>query len=155
MEKLIADITLDYTYNTAHKGANYTLDGTRWMNGGEFAEVITKAVLGYKPVKDGNSKYDTASDIMELNASVKSSRFTLANVKLAETFEETIDKYFETVHSTLWIYTVVVEKTATLYYMNKDEFREFLYKFSGLNERHLVRGKHTSGKMIAWFENRL
>ena len=154
MKKEVKAITINYTYDTAHKGTNYTLDGQHWMNGGEFAEVITKAVLGYEAKKDANTSYDVASDIEELNASVKSSRFTLVNKPLAETFDETVNRYFETVHSTVWIYTVVMEETAILYYMDADEFKEFLYKFAGMNERKCIRAKATSGKMIAWFESK-
>ena len=47
MNKEIRKINLDYTFDTTHKGANYTFDHKKWMNTGEFAEVITKAVLGY------------------------------------------------------------------------------------------------------------
>ena len=155
MKKEVRAITIDYTYDTAHKGTNYTLDGQHWMNGGEFAEIITKAVLGYEAKKDANTSYDVASDIEELNASVKSSRFTLVNKVLADTFDETVNKYFETVHSTVWIYTVIMEETATLYYMTAEEFREYLYKFTALNERNVIRAKATSAKMIAWFESKL
>jgi hypothetical protein len=155
MKKEIRTINFNYTFNTVHKGANYTLDNEHWINGGEFAEVVTKSVLGYEAKKDANTRYDEASDIEEINASVKSSRFTLVNMKLAETFEETITKYFETVHSNIWIYTVVMENEATLYYMNKEEFNEFLHTFCFFNERFNVRCRATSGKMIAWFENKL
>lgn len=155
MKKITAEIKINFTFDTTHKGANYTFDGQHWVNGGEFAEVITKSVLGFEAKKDACTRYDVASDIEEINASVKSSRFTLVNMKLADTFEETVNKYFETVHSTMWIYTVVIENTAMLYMMNKDEFKEFLYTFTALNERKVVRCKATSGKMIAWFESKL
>lgn len=154
MKKQIENIAIDYIFDTTHKGANYSI-GNKWMNGGEFAEVITKSVLGFEARKDGNTPYDKGSDIEELNASVKSSRFTLVNMVLADSFEATIDKYFQTVHSNLWIYTVVMEETATLYYMNADEFKEFLNKFCFFNERKNVRCRATSGKMIAWLEDRV
>lgn len=155
MKKRIEKIAIDYTFNTAHKRANYTLDGEHWMNGGEFAEIITKKVLGFTPKKDANTAYDVASDIPELNASVKSSHFTLVNKVLADTFDETVNKYFETVHSTTWIYTIIIEDTATLYFMTAEEFREYLYTFATLNERNVIRARTLSAKMIAWFENRL
>lgn len=156
MKKIESNISLDYIFNTEHKGAPYTLDGgCHWLNGGEFAEAITKHVFGYEPVKDASTPYDKGSDIEELNASVKSSRFTLTTVKLGDTFDEIIESYFATVHSTLWIYTVVIERKATLYLMNADEFKNFLYSFAGLNERKLIRGKATSTKMIRWFEERV
>lgn len=155
MKKATYEINIAYTFNPAHKGANYTFDGEHWTNGGEFAEIITKAVLGYKAEKDANTRYDKASDIEEINASVKSSRFTLVNFTLADTFKESITRYFETVHSNLWIYTVVVDDTAILYYMNKAEFEEFLNTFCFFNERKQVRCKATSGKMIKWFEEKI
>lgn len=155
MKKATYEVNLAYTFDPAHKGANYTFDGEHWTNGGEFAEVMTKAVLGYVPEKDANTRYDKASDIPEMNASVKSSRFTLVNFALADTFEESINRYFETVHSTLWIYTIIVEDTVTLYYMNRKEFERFLYTFCFLNERNVVRCKVTSGKMIKWLEERI
>ena len=155
MKKNTYEINIAYTFDPAHKGANYTFDGEHWTNGGEFAEIITKSVLGFKPEKDANTRYDKASDIEEINASVKSSRFTLANCVLADTFAESVNKYFETVHSTLWIYTVVVEDTAILYHMNKKEFEEFVNTFCFLNERKVVRCKATSGKMIKWLEEKI
>ena len=156
MKKITAEIKIDYIFDTTHKGSNYSFDdGHKWCNGGEFAEIITKSVLGFEPKKDANTSYDVDSDIPELNASVKSSRFTLVNMKLADTFEETINKYFETVHSTTWIYTVVIDNIATLYIMDKVEFELFLYTFTALNERQVIRSKATSGKMIAWFENKI
>lgn len=155
MKKATYEINLAYTFDPTHKGANYTFDGEHWTNGGEFAEVVTKAALGYEAKKDANTRYDVASDIEELNASVKSSRFTLVNFSLADTFEESINRYFETVHSTLWIYTVIIEDTAMLYYMNRKEFKDFLYTFSSLNERNVIRCKATSGKMIKWFEEKI
>lgn len=155
MTKEVKTISINYTYDKAHKGANYTLDGEHWMNNGEFAEVITKSVLGFEAKKDANTAYNEGSDIEELNASVKSSRFTLTSKVLADTFDNTVIKYFETVHSTVWIYTVVMEDTATLYTMNADEFREYLYKFATFTERKVIRAKATSTKMIAWFESKL
>lgn len=156
MRKEVYSINIDYTFNPAHKGANYTFNnGINWVNNGEFSEILCKSVLGFDSKKDANTPYDKGSDIEELNASVKSSRFTLVNMKLANTFEESITKYFQTVHSSIWIYVIVVNDEVNLYYMDKEEFKEFLYEFSGLNERQVIRAKATSGKMIAWFENKL
>lgn len=155
MKKEVYTINVNYTYDTSHKGTNYTLDGQHWMNGGEFAEVITKSVLGFEAKKDANTSYDVASDIEELNASVKSSRFTLVNKTLADTFDETVNLYFKTVHSTCWIYTVVLEEEVTLYTMNANEFKSFLYAFTALNERNVIRAKATSTKMIKWFEEKV
>lgn len=154
MKKAAYTINLPYTFDPGHKGAPYSFDRVRWVNGGEFAEVVTKAVLGYTPRKDPNTRYDMASDIEELHASVKSSRFTLVNMRLGDTLEESIQRYFETVHSTQWIYTVLLEDTAVLYTMCAEEFAEFLRTFATLNERGFIRGRATSGKMVKWLEDR-
>ena len=156
MKKEVYAVNMEYTFNPAHKGANYTFDnGVHWVNNGEFCETICKSVLGFSAKKDANTPYDKGSDIEGLNASVKSSRFTLVNMRLADTFEESVTKYFQTVHSSLWIYVMIVDDEVNLYYMNKEEFNEFLHMFSGLNERQVIRAKATSGKMIAWLENKL
>ena len=155
MRKETYEINLAYTFNPEHKGANYTFDGEHWTNGGEFAEIITKAVLGFEAKKDSNTRYDVASDIEELNTSVKSSRFTHVNFTLADNFKDTVKRYFETVHSTQWIYTVVMNETATLYYMNANEFENFINEFCFFNERKQIRCRHTSGKMVKWLEERV
>lgn len=153
MRKESYEININFKFDSAKKGAKYTLDGEKYMNGGEFAEVVTKSVLGYKAEKEPNTDYSKGSDIAELRASVKSSKFTLTNMVLADTFEKSLDVYFATTHSKVFIYTVIIENTATLYTMDAWEFRLFLETFSGLNERGVVRGKATSGKMIQWLEN--
>jgi len=38
--------------------------------------------------------------------------------------------------------------------MNPVTFREFLQNWAGLNERGFMRLKATSGKMLAWLEER-
>ena len=153
MRKETYEINFNFTFNSARKGAKYTLDGERWMNAGEFAEIATKSVLGYKAVKEPNTDYTKASDIAEMRASIKSSKFTLTNMVLADTFEKSLNVYFESTHSKMFIYTVIIEDTVTLYFMDAFEFRLFLETFSKLNERGVVRGKTTSGKMIQWLEN--
>jgi len=147
-------LLLPYTFDPTHSGANYSFDGEHWINAGEFAEVITKDVLGYEPRKEPNTRYDVSSDIEPIRTSVKSSRFTLVNMRLGDTFEESVDHYFKTTHSTQWIYTVVTDDTVLLYWMNATEFRDFLYTFCYLNERQVVRCRATSGKMLRWLEGR-
>ena len=156
MTKSVHTLTLNYTYDSAHSGAHYTINGGQsYMNGGEFAEIATKSVLGYTVAKDANTPFNEGSDIEELHASVKSSRATLVNFKLADTFEESVQRYFAETASSLFIYTVVIEKEVTLYSMDASEFEAFIRQFSGLNERGYVRFKSTSTKMIAWLESHL
>lgn len=154
MERMTADITINYSFDANRSGAKYTLDGVHYMNSGEFAEVVTKSVLGFDAHKDANTAYDKGSDIEELNASVKSSKASLTSMVLADTFEESMNVYFATTHSSLFIYTVVMDGMATLYMMNAIEFKEFMTIWAKLNERGVIRFKATSGKMIAWLEER-
>lgn len=152
MMKKVLPITVSYQFDADRKGAKYTFDGTHYMNAGEWKEAIAKAVLGYIARKDGNTAYNEGSDIPELNASVKSSKASLTNMVLADTFEESVEVYFQNVHSDLFIWVEVVDENAVLYMMNADEFREFIYKFSTLNERGVIRFKATSSKLVAYLE---
>lgn len=153
MKKTTAIIPFGFQFDSTHKGAPYTMDGTHYMNGGEFKEIVAKAITGHMGGKDANTRYDKGSDIPELRASVKSSKATLVNMVLADTFSESVNVYFENVHSTCFIWVSVIEDMATLYTMDADEFRTFLYKFASLNERGYVRFKAESGKMIAFLES--
>lgn len=153
MKKISTLTTIEYTFDPTRKGAKYTLDGTHYMNGGEFAEVATKAALGYNAHKDANTAYNEGSDIPEINASVKSSKATLVNMKLADTFDESVEVYFQNTHSTCFIYTIIIDDMTNIYMMNAVEFKEFIYKFASLNERGFIRFKATSGKTVAFLES--
>ena len=155
MKKLVKEINIKYTYDPTHSGAHYTIDGTHYMNGGDITEVCIKSALGFECKKDGNTPYNKGSDIEELNASVKSSKATVANMVLGDTMETSMDTFFATVHSTLFIYGIIIENDITMYFMDSVEFREFLTDWAKLNERGYMRLKATSGKMIKWFEERV
>ena len=156
MFKIEYKIEIPFTYDASHRGAPYSLDGgLTHKNNGEFTESCIKHHRGLDYMVNPSTTFDSGSDIEELNASVKSSRFTLVNKTLADTFDETVNLYFETVHSTCWIYAVVLEEEVTLYTMNADEFKSFLYAFTALNERNVIRAKATSTKMIKWFEEKV
>lgn len=155
MKRTTYPLTLTYTFDPTHKGAPYTLDGKHWMNNGEYMECAIKSVLGYEAIKDANVPYDMGSDIPEMNASVKSSRFTLTNMSLADNFEDSIRNYFETVHSTIWLYGVKLDEEIIIYEMNAEEFESFLREFSNMNERKVIRAKATSTKMLKWFESKI
>ena len=155
MTKSVYPLTIDYIYDSTHSGAHYTLDGVHYMNAGEWAEVATKAVLGYELSKDASTPFNEGSDIEEIHASVKSSRATLVNYRLADTFEGSVKRYFEEVASSVFIYTIVLEQEVTLYTMNATEFEDFIRQFSALNERGVIRFRSTSTKMIAWLENHI
>lgn len=154
MEKMVFELNLNYSYDKEHKGAHYLVNG-KYLNTGEFSEIAGKSVLGYEVKKDANTAYNKGSDIPELKASLKSSRFTLTNCKLANTFEESIEIYFQNVHSIVWMYIIIIDDIVNIYVMNKEEFKNFLGTFSSLNERGVIRGKATSAKMITWLESKV
>ena len=152
----IRELGINYIYDNSRKGAKYSVNnGKSWINGGEMAEIGTKAVFGIETLeKDANTPFDKGSDIEELEMSVKSSKFTLC-CPIGKTWDETITNYFQRVHSTSWGYAVIIEDEITVYTMNKAEFKEFLETWANWDEsRKVVRGKATSGKMIKWFEER-
>jgi len=152
MKKATFAITTSYQFDAERKGAKYTFDGIHYMNAGEWKECICKAVLGYECHKDGNTAYNVDSDIPELNASVKSSKASLTNMVLADTFEDSIRTYFANVHSNLFIWVEVVDENAILYMMNAEEFELLIRKFSALNERGVIRFKATSSKLVSFLE---
>lgn len=150
--KMTREINVKFTFDPARKGAKYTLDGQHWLNGGEFAEVVAKAAHGLEAGKDANTRFDEGSDVPEYNASVKSSKASLTNMKLADTFDDSVRAYFEQVHSTEFWYVTITDELATIYKMNANKFERFLRKFSKLNERGVIRIAATSSKMLAWLD---
>lgn len=147
------EINIPYHYNASHKGAPYTLDGVKYFNGGELHEIVTKAVLGYNAEKDANTAFDKGSDIEELSASVKSGKATLTSAVLGNDYTSVKSVYFDRVHSSLWIYSVITDNIVTLYFMDKKAFSAFLDNFSYFDKtRKVIRIKDTSGKMIAWLD---
>ena len=121
-------------------------------NYGSAAQVNYDFQKTGKARKHDSVPFDKGSDIPEINASVKSSKATLVNMKLADTFDESVEVYFQNTHSTCFIYTVLMDDMTNIYMMDKEEFREFIYKFASLNERGFIRFKATSGKTIQWLE---
>lgn len=150
--KMTREINVKFTFDPARKGAKYTIDGRHWLNGGEFAEVVAKAVHRLEAGKDANTRFDEGSDVPEYNASVKSSKASLTNMKLADTFDDSVRAYFEQVHSTEFWYVTITDELATIYKMNANKFERFLRKFSKLNERGVIRIAATSSKMLAWLD---
>lgn len=153
MKKQIYPVSISYQFNPEHKGAPYTFDGVHYMNSGEFTEIMVKAHMGFDAHKDANTPYDMGSDIEEIRASVKSSKATLVNKKLGQNMEEVLDTYFQNVHSTSFIWGVVMDENLTVYTMNAKEFRPFIEAFANFDKsRQVVRFKAISGKMLNWLE---
>ena len=150
--KMTREINLSYTYDATRKGAKYTINGVNWLNGGEFAEAVAKSIHGLDPHKDANTRFNEGSDVPEFHASVKSSKASLTNMKLADSFEDSIAAYFEQTASSEFWYVTIIDELATIYKMNATKFERFLRKFSKLNERGVIRIATTSSKMLAWLD---
>ena len=150
--KYMRALNLSYTYDATRKGAKYTIDGQHWLNGGEFAEIAAKAAHGLDATKDANTRFDEGSDVPEFHASVKSSKASLTNMKLADDFEGSVRAYFEQVASSEFWYVTIADELVTIYKMNATKFERFLRKFSKLNERGVIRIAATSAKMLAWLD---
>ena len=156
MEKFTAENTLRFTFDASHKGAPYTIDGgAHYMNGGDFAEVAFKHALGLPAVKDGNGDFRKVSDVPSLSMSVKSSRGTLTSVKLGNSAEEIIANFFPVCASKSFAWVVLVDDMIYAYIMNPDEFKTFTMEWGRYDaDRHVIRFKITSAKMLAWLEAR-
>jgi hypothetical protein len=151
--KYMKAMNLSYTYDAARKGAKYTINGGKsWLNGGEFAEAAAKAAHGLDAAKDANTRFNEGSDVPEFHASVKSSKASLTNMKLADSFEASLTAYFEQVASSEFWYVTIADELVTIYKMNATKFEKFLRKFSKLNERGVIRIAATSSKMLAWLD---
>lgn len=94
MIKKTFENTLSYQYDATRERAKYTLDGKKYMNHGDFCEVLAKHCLGFKAEKDKNTRFDMGADIPELNASVKSIRCGLTDTKLGNEAEIWWNRYW-------------------------------------------------------------
>lgn len=151
--KMTTTMPLSYTYDAARKGAKFSINGgANWLNGGEFAEAVAKAAHGLDPHKDACTRFDAGSDVPEFHASVKSSKASLTNMKLADGFDASVTAYFEQVASSEFWYVTIADELVTIYKMNAKLFELFLRKFAKLNERNVIRIAATSAKMLAWLD---
>jgi len=151
--KVKGKVNLSYIYDAARKGAKYSINGGKsWLNAGEFMEAVAKAMHGLDAGKDANTRFDEGSDVPEFHASVKSSKASLTNCKLADDFEGSVRAYFEQVASSEFWYVTMVDELATVYKMNAKTFERFIRKFAKLNERGVIRFATTSAKMLAWLD---
>lgn len=151
--KVMGKVNLSYVYDAARKGAKYSINGGKsWLNAGEFMEAVAKAMHGLDAGKDANTRFNEGSDVPEFHASVKSSKASLTNCKLADDFEGSVRAYFEQVASSEFWYVTMVDELATIYKMNAKTFERFIRKFAKLNERGVIRFATTSAKMLAWLD---
>ena len=156
MKKTIAPMPISYTYDAEHNRSHYKVEGhDSYMNGGEFAEVVCKAIRGFKAEKDANTPFDKGSDIEETKTSIKSHGCGLTDEKLADNKEEFLKVYFQRTHSTNVDYVIIIDEEVTIYNMNMNEFREFTSEFAKWDKHSTKVRIKTSGKMIKWLEERV
>ena len=157
MKKIVSRISLKYTYDPkGHKGAPYFIEGVDgWKNHGDLIEILTKSALGFNPRKDGNTAFDQGDDIPELNASVKSPRFTLTSAKLGTDFDTIYREYFRRRYSNLWIYSSIVGDELVMYFMREAEFKEFVSTWCTLTERQVIRCRNSQVSILSWLEKKL
>ena len=156
MKKTTFTMNFHFEYDSAHRGAPYSLDGEHYMNAGEFAEVADKLCKGLGSSKDANTPFDKGSDIAETMTSVKSSKATLTSKQIGYDFESIKRCYFARVHSTNWDYVVIMDDTLIVYNMDSTEFESFLDNWATYcKDRNVIRFKATSGKMLNWLDERV
>lgn len=149
--KMVGKVNLGYIYDAARKGAKYSINGGKsWLNAGEFMEAVAKALHGLDAGKDANTRFDEGSDVPEYHASVKSSKASLTNCKLADDFEGSVRAYFEQVASSEFWYVTMTDEIVTIYKMDATKFEQFIRRFAKLNERGVIRFAATSTKMLMW-----
>lgn len=159
MKKVNYTVRANYGYNPEHKGAPYFVED-KFFNFGNLCECAVSEWAGQGFGYDTKAvPFDKGSDIESINASVKSSGASLACL-YGTSKEDIIDEYFNRVHSTEWIYVVEIDGEFNFYMMDANEFRAFLNEWATMAResdgvRFKVRFKKTSGKMIAWMDERV
>jgi len=155
MKHISMNVNLKIYKDMARHGAPYTMDGVHYFNHGDMVEIVVKSCLGFEARKDGNARFDSASDIMEMRASVKSARATLTSAQIGNDFNSILNAYFCAVHSTTWIYARVDDGICDMYIMDAREFRAFVNRFGYYcNARNVIRLKDDNKKMTLYFKIR-
>ena len=156
MKKIVAEMPINYRYDAEHPRSHYMIEGeTTYKNGGEFSEVVCKAVRGFKAEKDANTPFDKGSDIEETRTSIKSHGCGLTDEKLADNREDFLAEYFRRTHSTNVDYVVIIDDMVTIYNMDMNEFKEFTDNFATWDKHSVKVRIKTTGKMIKWLEERV
>ena len=157
MIKKTFENTLSYQFDATRKNAKYTIDGEKWMNHGEFCEVLAKHCLGYEAKKDANTRFDNGADIPELNASVKSIRCGLTDMKLGNDPEIWWNRFWAMADDTqIAIWVCEHDEEVDLWFMTHEEFKEFCEKFAKWDDYcKKFRISTCANKTNAWLEARL
>ena len=156
MTRTVTTNPIKYTYNPTHSNSHYLIDGEdAYKNGGEFAEIVCKAIRGFEPEKDANVPFDKGSDIEETKTSIKSHKCGLTDTKdmRQSTKEYYVEQYFKRVHSTNVDYVIFIDEMVYIYNMDmQTEFKEFINKFGKWYDKKIRL--YTTAEMIKWFEEK-
>jgi hypothetical protein len=115
----------------------------QYKNNGQHAEQLADYALTGQVRKADRVAFDKGSDIPELEASVKSARFTLASTLKGETFKEQLEDYFTRTASKIAVYVSLELEIAFL--MDMEEFRTFIETFCKLQR---TSSKNGGGQVI-------
>ena len=132
----------------------------QYKNNGQHAEQLADYALTGQIRKADRVPFDKGSDIPELEASVKSARFTLASTLKGETFEEQLEDYFARTASKVAVYVSLQLETA--FVMDMEEFRAFIETFCKLQRsssknggRQVIRMGTETKKVQEWLLERV
>lgn len=155
MKKVIIKNELNFIYDNSRRGAKYSLTGKNWMNRGEYLEAATKFAFGYTPEKDANTAFDKGYDIPELQASVKSNGCSLTSMRLGDTMDEFIEKFFQqSSENTKYIWTSEENDMMYIYIMNNKEFKIFVENFGSWEKsRKTIRIKRSEKRIRKYLED--
>lgn len=101
-----------------------------YKNHGQHCEQMFAYTITGEIRKHDNKRFDKASDIPEIDCSVKSEGFTLSQRLVGETKEEQIADFFN--RSVSKVYAYVTKNFQTAVIMNKAEFEYFLREFCSI-----------------------
>ena len=157
MIKKTYPITIAYQFDPTRKNAKYTIDGVHYMNHGDFCEILAKDALGYEAKKDANTAFNMGADIPELNASVKSIRCGLTDMKLGNDPKIWWNRFWAMADPTqIAIWVCEHDGEVDLWFMSHEEFKEFCKEFAkwdGYCNKYRI--STCANKTNAWLEKKI
>ena len=119
--------TMIYTYDPTRESRGKWLVNEKWLNHGDYAEILCKHCLGFTAEKDANTRYDKGHDIPELAASVKSWQCGLTVKKdMPREKMEFLEVFMANDPSEQFIFVADVAEEVNLYYLDREEMKNFI-----------------------------
>ena len=144
---------------------SYIINPIVAKNAGDAREWALCEYYNMERTAHNSESYDKNSDLNTADGkhiSIKSNAFTLMSGSLCNgltDFDEIWNLYEKNVHSDTFAY---ITADFTVYEMNLNEFKNFVYNFCGLERESeknggamKIRCKKESKKMLRWFNNQL